>query len=953
MTEVSSVEESPSDQPVLDTTPYGAGPDDSVASAAENAAVTHHVAVIGGKTIPYTARAGHLVTVNPSSAQPAAAFFYVSFAADGVDPSTRPVTFFYNGGPGSSSVFLLLGSFAPRRIKTNMPDFTPPAPYTIEDNPDSLLDRSDLVFINPVGTGYSSAIAPNRNRDFWGVDQDARSIAQFIKRYLTAFDRWNSPKFLFGESYGTPRTCVLAWMLHEDGVDINGLTLQSSILDYTQTGNPVGLLPTLAADAWYHNKVNVGVRPPLPAFMDTVKAFAQGPYAKALTDFPKFDAATLQTLSDYLGISPVVLTSWSLNVEANNGANLLFLTTLLQDRGLALGAYDGRVTAIDTGIAGQIDPNSGGNDPTMTAVSGVYTAMWNTYLNDELKFTALSPFADLNDQAFQNWDFGHIDPTGAQRGGKDANGNPVLYTAGDLAAVMALNPSLKVFSANGYYDSVTPFFQTALTLAAMPLTNPSARANLTVRNYPSGHMIYLDGESRTALKADLSVFYDSTRARFIAQALRSEQSAICRPYFKLRNPVEAQKTGRGQAVPASWGVPDLCKAYDWPQNLLGGGVIAIVELGGGWVASDMDAYFAALGQPVPQIVDVPVAGAGNNPNRNNGRSGDADVEVALDIQIAAASYYAATGRPASIRVYWASPQPSGIAAAVRAAAADGCDVCSLSWGADEALWVKAGQGTGQDLVAQMQGAAQAATTAGMVVFAAAGDNNSSDGGSTPANVDMPASCPNVIGCGGTSKSAAGEVVWNENPGNPDGNGTGGGFSTLFAPQPWEAGAPHGPGRMVPDVSAHADPRAGYEICVHGQTMVVGGTSAVAPLYAGLFAAFGRKLGFITPKLWLNHMCFNDITVGDNGYYRARIGPDPCTGIGSPIGSKLATLFDAPAAGMLHLEPSALPRIVPDGWSGSVYLTFVEGKLTGKPLMEPSPDKRVPQARTVRKRAPVK
>ena len=154
------------------------------------------------------------------------------------EASNRPVTFFYNGGPGSSSVYLLLGSFGPRRIKTNMPDFTPP-PYQLEDNADSLLDRTDLVFINPVGTGYSAAILPGKNRDFWGVDEDARSIRQFIKRYLTKYGRWNSPKFLFGESYGTPRTCVLTWLLHEDGVDLNGVVLQSSILDYSQQNSPV------------------------------------------------------------------------------------------------------------------------------------------------------------------------------------------------------------------------------------------------------------------------------------------------------------------------------------------------------------------------------------------------------------------------------------------------------------------------------------------------------------------------------------------------------------------------------------------------------------------------------------------------------------------------------------------------------------------------------------------
>ncbi len=192
-----------------------------------------------------------------SSSRPDAKIFYVAFVAEGFDRGTRPVTFFYNGGPGSSSVYVLLGSFAPMRIRTALPSFTPPPPYTIETNPDSLLDRSDLVFINPVGTGYSAAIAPKVNKDFWGVDQDAGSLRHFIKRYLTANDRWNSPKFLFGESYGTARTAVLAYLLHEDGIDLNALTLQSSILDYAQAGNSIGLLPTWAADAWYHDKVTV------------------------------------------------------------------------------------------------------------------------------------------------------------------------------------------------------------------------------------------------------------------------------------------------------------------------------------------------------------------------------------------------------------------------------------------------------------------------------------------------------------------------------------------------------------------------------------------------------------------------------------------------------------------------------------------------------------------------
>jgi kumamolisin len=185
----------------------------------------------------------------------------------------------------------------------------------------------------------------------------------------------------------------------------------------------------------------------------------------------------------------------------------------------------------------------------------------------------------------------------------------------------------------------------------------------------------------------------------------------------------------------------------------------------------------------------------------------------------------------------------------------------------------------------------------MVVFAASGDNDSSDGGKSAANVDAPASCPYVVGCGGTSKTANSETVWNNSPGKTNGEGTGGGYSVTFPAQPFQTGAPHPPaktkygtGRMVPDVSANADPDTGYQVYVHGAMTIVGGTSAVAPLYAGLFASFGTKLGFVTPTLWQNQNAFHDITQGGNGYYDAAPGPDPCSGIGSPIGTKIAALF---------------------------------------------------------------
>ena len=358
----------------------------------------------------------------------------------------------------------------------------------------------------------------------------------------------------------------------------------------------------------------------------------------------------------------------------------------------------------------------------------------------------------------------------------------------------------------------------------------------------------------------------------------------CHPYFKLRSPVPHIQIG--PLAPAPWNVPNPCSAYKWPTGLTGGGVIAIVELGGGWVQSDMEAYFKSINQPVPSITDVSVDGTKNNPNQSTGSNSDADVEVALDIQVSAAAYYAATGKPATIRMYWAKD----IAPAVQKAAQDGCDVCSISWGADENTW-------GTQAADEMESAAATATDLGMILFAASGDNDSGDGGNTPANVDCPSSCPHVVGCGGTYKTSSTETVWNDSPGQTNGEGTGGGYSTIFPSQTFQigipkppAGSPYGKGRMVPDVAADADPNTGYNITVHGSNTVVGGTSAVAPLYAGLFAAFGKKLGFITPTLYKNPGALSDITSGGNGYYSAGPGPDPCSGLGSPIGNKLAPLF---------------------------------------------------------------
>jgi hypothetical protein len=392
----------------------------------------------------------------------------------------------------------------------------------------------------------------------------------------------------------------------------------------------------------------------------------------------------------------------------------------------------------------------------------------------QLLFTSTSNYVDLSDQAFQFWDFSHTDPTGAVQK-PDGQGNPTLYTAGDLAATMAANPDLLVLSANGYFDSVTPFYQTKLTLDAMPLQNAAARANLTIRNYPSGHMVYLDGNSRTALKADLVTLYDGathavvarlTRMALIARTIRTP----IHPYFILRKPGRAIRPAAVGAEP--WEVADLCAAYSWPTGLAGGGVIAMVEFAGGWLQSDIDAYFARVNLPKPTIVDVPIGGAGNAPNPSGNPSTNPDGEVALDIQVAAAAYSVATAQPATIRVYWADASDWGsMATAISAAAPTGATSAPSPGALDEANW-QAAEAAGIDFAGRLNAAARAAAAAGMTVFAASGTTIRATAGRRPRTFCPVAAVRHWLR--GKCKAHGGEeTVWNNDPGNPSGSGPAG------------------------------------------------------------------------------------------------------------------------------------------------------------------------------------
>jgi kumamolisin len=356
----------------------------------------------------------------------------------------------------------------------------------------------------------------------------------------------------------------------------------------------------------------------------------------------------------------------------------------------------------------------------------------------------------------------------------------------------------------------------------------------------------------------------------------------------MKTKVRSSLQLRPLTPPTSWSVPQICTRYSWPTSAPGGGVIAIISFGG-YDASDMTAYFASIGQPVPSITDVSVSGF-----TNLGGSGGA--ETTLDIQVAGAAYYAATGSAATIRVYFPDYFDDGIYAAI----ADGCDVFSISYGEVESDFIP----SFTSLLDDVESAAAAAVAAGMTVLAASGDKDA-DGGTAAPTVEFPSNCPSIIGVGGTNLGISTEVVWNSSPNTI---GTGGGFSAYFTRPSWQSGCPTPPtglGRMTPDIAANADVHSGYEFDWQGANRIVGGTSAATPLWAALIAACGRKFGSIAPLLYATPSAFNDITSGNNGTYSAAVGPDPCTGMGSPIGTailaRLTSYLNLEGGGHLLLE----------------------------------------------------
>jgi carboxypeptidase C (cathepsin A) len=509
-------------QPGLtDTTVYSSAADASLPGAVEAAAVSTQSLTANGQTLSYTATAGHLIA-RDATGTPEASMFYVAYTLPGADAATRPVTFFYNGGPGSASVWLQLGSFGPKRLVSGVPATTAARPFPMVDNADHLLGQTDLVFVNAVSTGYSQAIAPFTNRSFWGVDSDASMFRDFIQRYLAVNNRAASPKYLYGESYGGPRTAVLARRLQEAGVMLDGLVLQSPALDYNSncgitTGQGCGgYLPSLATVGAFH-QLTQPVSTDVNTWATQARSYADQVYAPALQAFVtggQQAPALWQPLADLTGL-PVSRWQVTLNVGADDFRQWLVA-------GQLIGRYDGRMKA-PTGsqLASEGDPSSTWlNDSFATGIA--------THLRDQLGYRNASTYVMLSN-AISVWDFSHA-------------GRALPDTLPDLTAALAQNARLRVLAVSGYHDLATPFHLTETDLARV---DASSASRVKIRNYAGGHMSYLDDTTRPQQLADLKAFYASTLALRATLDLGPERRAL-----ETRSIVAVDRAGTPQ-VPGS------------------------------------------------------------------------------------------------------------------------------------------------------------------------------------------------------------------------------------------------------------------------------------------------------------------------------------------------------------------------------------------------------------------
>lgn len=457
---------------------------------AAQTATTRHSITLHGQAMPYQATAATLPIRTTDGAQ--AEMFHVDYIRPDAPAASRPVIFLFNGGPGSASLWLSIGSFGPRRVETNSPAATPAWPIRMVNNQETLLDVADLVFVDAVGTGYSRVSGGTAANAFDGVDPDLASFTAFISAWLTQNNRWASPRFVLGESYGATRAAALAHRLQRAGAAPSGVILISSILNFSAY-HPgidrgfVNALPSMAATAWYHHRAGQGTD--LTAFLQQARDFAEGPYADALRMGsrlrPAQQAEVMKGLERFTGLSPADLARTGLRLDRGQFAHLLL------GGGAMVGIYDSRSTAQDTDAAAQ----SPTFDAADTVVGHLFPPANARYLADELNYHSAEPYRATVPGLDHRWDWGHQSP---------AHEEPVTSPGmeDDLSVAMHEDPTLRVLSLNGYYDLGTPFLGTEHDLARMMLT-PDLKRNLTVHDYPAGHMLYLDATVRAQVAQDI------------------------------------------------------------------------------------------------------------------------------------------------------------------------------------------------------------------------------------------------------------------------------------------------------------------------------------------------------------------------------------------------------------------------------------------------------------------
>jgi carboxypeptidase C (cathepsin A) len=439
---------------------------------------------------------------------PEASMFYVAYFKDGENPSDRPITFAYNGGPGSATMWLHMGCFGPHRVVTSDHAHTAPAPYQLVNNDYSLLDASDLVFIDAPGTGFSR-VTQGAEKDFYGADQDVHAFSEFIMQFLSKYGRWNSPKYLFGESYGTPRSANLINVLEtEDDTDFNGVILLSQILSYDEsTGQarfdpgvdlPYELaLPTYAATAWYHHKLpNSGQ--PLEPFLNEVEQFALTDYARALRAGSTLSSdqrdAIAAKLHDYTGLPVGYIEKADLRIDGGE-----FEQNLLGDAGMTTGRLDTRFSGTS------LDPLSerAGYDPQSAAIGSAYVAAFNNYVRKDLHYGMRMRYQPRARMSPHGWDSRH-QPPGAHGPLPQA-----LNVMPDLANAMKYDPDLKVMLNGGYFDLATPFFEGMYEMSHLPMPK-KLQANIEYHYYESGHMVYAHVPALKQLHDNVAAFIANT-----------------------------------------------------------------------------------------------------------------------------------------------------------------------------------------------------------------------------------------------------------------------------------------------------------------------------------------------------------------------------------------------------------------------------------------------------------